>query len=353
MRGISSDHRYLIILVVVFALVMIVATGGSISGSGGLPYYGAWYRPPDNSWHLSYFTSKDNRRVSLDHDIYYYGIGSSIQNAKKADILILGHSLVLFGLDWKVAERFSRDTGLTLFNMAFASEPKSLFSRDIIMKYNLRPKVLLVHLFLFYPRHGEYFLSIESPQYSDHARNAKSSNLLKSLKTVLAANVQFRLDNYLSCFKSFVPYKAFLEKPFSLAYRSSKTGFWYNDNSALGKFWPERLTLHQEDVQTSPCPAKCDEIALAKDFVREMSDRGTKVVFFLVPCRCLQSTTQIASAVGVPSIMPILDGLSFYDGVGGHLSEQGAIRYSKHFFDELKRIPLIRDMSSTRGRAGH
>ena len=38
-----------------------------------------------------------------DRDIFYHNIGNSIEYAKRADIIILGHSMLLFG-----ARRFDR-----------------------------------------------------------------------------------------------------------------------------------------------------------------------------------------------------------------------------------------------------
>src|SRR5258708_8187100 len=54
--------------------------------------------------------------IDSDHfdiyDVLYYGIGSAIQNAKKADVLLLGNSRTLFAFREEDVSAFSEKTGI-------------------------------------------------------------------------------------------------------------------------------------------------------------------------------------------------------------------------------------------------
>ena len=84
------------------------------------------------------------RPVIHDQDIFYHGIGPSIENARKADILFVGHSKVELGMDWRSLEEFGARYGIKIFNMALPGERSGSIFLAIIKKFDLRPRILVV-----------------------------------------------------------------------------------------------------------------------------------------------------------------------------------------------------------------
>ena len=81
-----------------------------------------------------------------DQDLFFHDIGRSIDYARRADIIILGSSLVSFALSEEVIrERLEKPYGLKFYNMAFVGVASGEFSRRIIEKYGLRPRLWIIN----------------------------------------------------------------------------------------------------------------------------------------------------------------------------------------------------------------
>jgi hypothetical protein len=66
-----------------------------------------------------------------DRDVYFHSIGHSIEEAKKADIIILGHSVWFYALDDEQVRAFNAKHGIRLFNMASAGNSSGDFIRAV------------------------------------------------------------------------------------------------------------------------------------------------------------------------------------------------------------------------------
>jgi hypothetical protein len=97
----------------------------------------------DGSWYSNYELSFEIQ----DNDVFFHGIGSSIEHAQQADIIFLGTSRVLFGLDWRLFQNFADTHHLKMFNMAFAGVTGGEFTLRVIRKWNLHPKLWVIDLF--------------------------------------------------------------------------------------------------------------------------------------------------------------------------------------------------------------
>src|SRR5262245_45540063 len=88
----------------------------------------------DGTWFLNY----EGEEIQ-DPEILSHGIGHSIDNARDADIIFLGSSRLIFGLDWRLFEDFEHKHRLKMFNMAMAGMGNGELSLRIIRKYGLHP----------------------------------------------------------------------------------------------------------------------------------------------------------------------------------------------------------------------
>src|SRR5215475_10358059 len=114
----------------------------------------------DGAWYYNY-------EVGLtiqDQDIFFHGIGHSIDNARQADIIFLGQSTLIYGLDWRLFDEFELKHHLRMFNMGFAGVDSGEFSRRIIRKFDLQPKLWIINAHRYLPdnENGFFYRSLDS-----------------------------------------------------------------------------------------------------------------------------------------------------------------------------------------------
>jgi hypothetical protein len=340
MRKTSSALKFIIVFFSLFVLAMVIVTGGVIGGGGGVPYFGARFRPPTNSWYLAYYHSTNtNARISLEHDIFYHGIGDSIKMAKNADILVLGHSHITFGLDWETVNKFEHETSLHLYNMAFASETTSRFFLELIDKHDLRPKVLVINP--VYLRNLDFFLHQYAPG-TQNGFNAVSGPYIKRAKVVLGANVRFRIENFKHLLMAALFRTEYRWAYTGVAYRNTDNGCWYNNNNILCSFFDNYTHSSRGTIVDVDCSATDDDFYRAYLFLDEMKLRGIKVVFISMTAACTKSTRQISERFNVPYINVPSDELSYCEGVGGHLDKEGAKTLTSRLLNELLQLQVLK-----------
>src|SRR5262245_45845583 len=163
-------------------------------------------RYPDPSWYLAF-----DGGPQLDDYVLYYGLGASIAHARDADILILGNSRVQFAFPDDALRAFEATHGVTIFSLGFGYVEGYSLPLDIIRKFDLRPKLVLVNV--------DHFFGDDE---SEFARVVRSSGRWGAVKTVWEANASARLlPVFTRAFPSFVT-------RYDDAYllRSSTTGAW-------------------------------------------------------------------------------------------------------------------------------
>jgi hypothetical protein len=67
----------------------------------------------------SWFESYEPNGEMQDLDLFFHGIGNSIRNVQRADVIFLGASRPLAALDWQIFESFAQNHRVAMFNMAF------------------------------------------------------------------------------------------------------------------------------------------------------------------------------------------------------------------------------------------
>ena len=111
---------------------------GMFCYSGGQDHFAAIPLNGNGNWYGNYVI-KDMQ--ILDSDIYFHGIGRSIEHARAADLLFLGTSRVVFGLNWRVFDAFAQKHQVGMFNMGFAGVMSANFSRMLIHRWDLKPRL--------------------------------------------------------------------------------------------------------------------------------------------------------------------------------------------------------------------
>lgn len=282
--------------------------------SPGQDHFAAITLDGDGKWYGNYVI-KDLK--ILDTDIFLHGIGRSIDHARSAEVLFLGTSRVVFGLNWRVFDEFAREHQLKMFNMAFAGVMSEEFSKLLIRKWQLKPRLWVIDV---YADATNSFTSSFFDQYVGGNEGQSMSRPGKIAAYINVAMTDFRWR---------------LKMAFGLtgpaSYRSDETGNWYNDR------WPNYLltSLPKMGKGKTDCPADPREISAVRELVAEL---GGDVVLTQIPSifSCRQRIREIADAIGVPYFAPDPTGYSTTDG-GGHLDGISSARYSKEFFSWLEK----------------
>jgi len=290
----------------------------------------------DPQWFLNYEVGYEIQ----DTEILYHNIGHSIANARDADIIFVGWSKVVFGIDWRVFDEFSRKHHVKMFNLAIVGAQSGEIFRLLKDRFGLRPKIWVINAdrdVVNDYRYGFFHMSLGGggPGASQIPRVVKYS-WLHAFKDVVGRNLRWRLEMMLGL----------LHEPHS--YRSATTGNWYldqwkyytYDKNPKVPLWEQRIVDGKSritDRSDPSCPAPPEEIAEAKAYQEAMG--GTFVLIQLPSVfACAQRIHEIAAALDVPAFTVDPTQFSATDG-GGHLDGISARKYTTMLFDWLEQQP--------------
>ena len=312
-------RRYLMIVfsMLTGGIILCVSILSIISGEKKQELPG----PKGGDWRLSYYEA--GQPVSMDHDVFYYGIGPSMERAKEADILILGHSMTLFGFEKDRTAEFARRHGVALFHLGLLSETGSEFFLKLMDRFRLRPRLVLVML--------EYQgrLAFLEDGLTPFASSVISEGAIRRrLSTTLNERVRWWIGG---------------EKPTHLLFRSQENGL------LEAAAWPGYEERHQAfPTEFNNCPSPSPEMVVRAVALRNgIAKQGGRLVLFVVPGRsnCLAGTREIARQLGIALLE--IDGkemTSFDDGY--HLDRAGAILFTERFLEVLAASPVFQNMKA-------
>jgi len=287
--------------------------------SPGQDFFGSIPLDGDGRWFHNYEPAKQIQ----DQDVLWNGIGHSIENAQQADIIFVGASTVLFGIDWRLFEAFEQKHHIKMFNEGLAGFGSGAFSLRLAQKWNLHPKLWIINVDEYQGNFANsyfYMTALDGGVGGTFkpAGDTVHTPWLRAYRDVLGRNIGWRFEMDLGGLQV---------DP----YRSAVTGNWYLD------YWKYQLNENNATIVpwSGPvCPEKQDEIDGAKKFLREI---GGEHILMLVPSviACNQRVKELGEALGVSAFTVDPTQFSSGDG-GGHLDRRGSIKYSKLFFAWLE-----------------
>lgn len=330
-----AGRRYLGCLLGLTA-AMLGGLGVWLAAQGG-DHFSAISRPGDRSWYRNF--GGDRVTEIQDQDLFYHGIGRSIDNARQADVIILGSSLVSFALDETVMrERLEQPYGLKFYNMAFVGVASGEFARQIALKYHLHPRLWILNADDG-GGGGNFFHRNLTRAFGADVRPIPSTKLSRYGATyeIIRRNLRWRFEDATR------PWRQALAGPRSAPLprfdRDDRTGA--ADMSTFPRFLavgnPGVKMTRDPDCHTTP-----EVIANARDFVQSL---GAPVVLTFVPNfhGCLTQVREIADAIGVETAMPARTDYSSWDG-GGHLDARGAADFTRDLVGALERTRAFQGM---------
>ncbi len=301
-----------------FAITICVGCGvGFFLYEPGQDHPGAISLNGDSSWYMSFRT--DGQEIQ-DNDVLFYDIGRSIENLRQADIVILGHSMVLFALDWRMIEEFSRKHGVRIFNMGVAGgSGVGDFLLRTIRKHAIHPFLFVINA----DDLGGNFLQ--------RVDGAKGYSHWQALKNVVRRNFRWRMENRLSRLIPWITKRG-------VSYRSARHGNWF-----LG-LWPlyndRQPRIFINNTREPDCHATEKDFDEASRYLNALGDNH--VVLTLIPYlrSCRPRVREIAERVGVPFIDVDWHGMTTVDA-GDHLDAGGAMLFTAEFLRQLEQMPLF------------
>ncbi|CCD92692.1 conserved hypothetical protein [Bradyrhizobium sp. ORS 375] len=279
-----------------------------------------------------------------DRDILYHGIGQSIERAREADVILLGHSMVLWGFDPAQLREFERKHGVKIYNMASAGDASGEFLRQVAVRWQLHPKLWLLNAD---DKGGSFFdvkLEDLGMSGSGSAAQVVRHGRLKGYVTVALRNTRWRIQQYLASHLPAAIKSVLLPGPGLPLWRNIEHGDWHLDRM------PQYLEpSHNPPIQLTRdqnCAASADEIAKARTFTASI---GSTAALMLVPYWgfCPLRVQQIGQALGLDVLILRKTAYTSGDG-GGHLDHDGAQAFTADFLKELERLPSFRAITASR-----
>jgi len=262
----------------------------------------------------------------LSHLVLYHGIGSSIEHARDADILIIGNSRAQLGFSEKVLVREAAALGLRVFNLSVGHAESAEFARLLIARHDLRPRMVIAN-------GGDFFYG---RRLSDWAREVVAMSRWQALKAYFEYCAGWELERRLH---SRVPHLDYFQNwryPW-IHYRSRETGWWRNTREPESRY-PIRAG---EDAERYP-----HRLPVARTLQRELAERGALLVATIVPYRLVTTghLPYFYRELGIPFALPAFDGLETADG--SHLSPASARRATRELWRDLLAYPEVRQQLS-------
>ena len=330
--GPLAYYRYLGLIAAAFSVVTLLygtAVLSTVRSTGELNDF-AIPLNGDSSWYRD-FGGRTVPELQED-DIFYHAIGSSIAYAKKADIILLGPSFVLYALDPELLRQFGERHHLKIYNMALFGVRSGEFSRRIVKRARLRPRLWVINV----DDQFEHFFSSQADIWGFGGSAATPIPAVEYGRAhgwfaVSRRNLRWRLEDL----------RAKITAPGPLSdgavYRRYDDGSVYLDHDpryrAAGN---TPITV----VRDPNCHADPATIAEGK---RYLADIGSQTILTLVPTStyCPQQARELGEALGVNVLLPPTSDYTTVDG-GGHLDHNGAVAFTKFFLSALERSDTYR-----------
>jgi hypothetical protein len=339
----STFKRYLTIVALTLAsavaLVFVqVLNLEHLDSRGGADHFAAVPLNEDYSWYLN-FGGRNVPEIQ-DLDLYYHNIGHSIDEAKQADIVLLGPSFVAYALDPTLLREFGERHRIKIYNMAFIGVRSGEFSRQIIERWGLHPKLWIINVDDQFEHFFNPSLTLTiGPRSTPIA--ATNYGRLRGWLNVASRNIRWRIETYWAHWSTGAP----LEAPG--IYRRTNDGAAYLDFNPRYRA-ADNSVLHVDRDQN--CHTTEAVIKQGRTF---LTDVGGKVEFMLVPHSqyCPQQARELGQALGVETLLapPNLP-VTTVDG-GGHLDHNGAVIFTTNLLSSLERSNTFRTLFSTQPEA--
>lgn len=270
-----------------------------------------------------------------DQDLFFHNVGASIENARRADIIILGSSLVSFAVNEQVIrDRLEGPYAIRFYNMAFLGVASGEFSRQIIGKYNIHPRLWIINADDG-GGGGNFFGRNLSRAFGADVKQIPATlyGKMHARYEIVRRDLRWRVEQFGVAAGILSPKAGFAP----MFYRNDEDGA--ADMSEFPRLLDEGNPVVKM-IRDPNCHTTPEVVDSARSFVRSL---GAPVVLTLVPNLhgCLTQMREIARAVGLDVAESGRTDYSAWDG-GGHLDRNGSIAFTNDLVTALEETPAFR-----------
>lgn len=316
--------RYLVVLMGGFVALLLLCGVLAVRDLARKDHIGQITLDGDPRWYQNY--AHGFTREMQDRDVLFHRIGRSVAQMRQADIIVLGHSVLQFGIVDDMVAEFQKKHGVKVYNLTTPGIASGEFVRRLIRKYRLAPKIWVVNA----DNYPADFFSSKLDDFFASGRNSVfeivRSGKLQAYLQVVTRSIRWRLETAALAHwpAMFGQPPAKLQHSAIATWRNIETGNFFLDRSGSytipGKPF---LTRASEDCRTTP-----EEVAAARDYLAAI---GQAAVLTLVPYdnSCSFRVRQLAEELGVESVIP--PATDFAGSDGRHMTKSGAERFTRMF----------------------
>lgn len=310
-------------------LLALIVTGEILSQRVAVLAYTRVPRPalPAGSWYL------DSRpwEQAYSHFVLYFGLGRSIDSVRRADILLLGNSRMLFAFPSDVLAPRLAKYGLSAFNLGFQHSEFNAFPERVLERNDLRPRVVIVN-------EDQFFTGTMSPLARSIVGRTAWDDRKAALEARAAHDWRSTLGALLPRFLPQIP----------VPYESTPNMLWFTFRSEdTGGIYVEHWPDYRLPVRADRGVATITDVELRagerfRDWLRQ---RGGRLVLTYIPSSIPFGTRErareFAERLRVPFVSPQLDDLRTSDR--SHLDPASARRFTDAFVEALLAVPGLRE----------
>jgi hypothetical protein len=321
----------------VFAAVLLVATCATFVARLGVPALRGRMqaaaeseRPPEGDYYLA-----NDVGGHVDHHVHFFGTDAEVvRRMREAEVLFLGNSRLMYALRPDILRPFFAAERVSYYVMGFGYREADRFPLEIIRRFDLRPRIVVVNADGFF-----------GGGLSPWAEIVNRDTPFAARKWQLEAEAAHEARRVVH---QFVPHwlRLFglpglgLRRTF-IAYRARADGTWHISP------WPEGTEGFKAPRLDGPAPGR-GEVAAARAFKAELDRRGSRLVLTLVPSPEPMpgaGPTRFADLLAVPLVIADVPALTTHDH--SHLSEASAHDWTDAFVGAF--APLLAESSPRTG----
>ncbi len=269
-----------------------------------------------------------DRGGHVDHHVLFHGLDRRArQRITEADVLFLGNSRLMFGLDQRELVKAFSPLGLRYYVLGFGHDEGHTFPRAIIERFGLRPRLVVANV--------DNFFSVDRSPWAERVLDDGWFDAMKlRLEHTAAHAVRRRLHRIVPHWPDVIANRTEF-----IIHRSAVDGTWdvgtqFAQSGPLPVAGEPRELVHIEP----------SVVARAQAFKADLDRRGTKLVLCLVPSPDTPRARAFAlgKVLGVPVVAPEPENPQTIDG--SHLTEESAEAFSDTLLQELG--PHLQDVAS-------
>jgi hypothetical protein len=263
----------------------------------------------------NFFISATEREC-IDHSFFWNNNNNILDFVKNSDILLLGNSRMLHGIDSKTLTEFNLNSKYKIYNFAFESGEPIGFPFEIIKNENITPKFIVVHV-------GHYM-------FSNVITGMWRNVAIRSMFYGYRQNFDFKNNTILQGYiHNLIPRCRLWQKHTYSRSRSYENGTIIFDTSINNSMTFK--IINDPDFEFSQ-----NYLKVAHETLNLCKQKGIQLILTQVPAPDInfEILPKLANQLNVPYIQAVPNKLSTYDY--SHLTKESAIDFTKLFLHKLK-----------------